>query len=148
MIACLALIAFFGFIVDARALARLAQQDPFSRFAAAGLTIMFGVQSWINMAVNLRAIPAKGMTLPFISYGGSSLLALGARHGLPRRADPQAPAIAALSAARRTQRLSATRCVLLAAGRHRRPPVSRRRARGGARPARRRRSISPPTTAR
>ena len=38
---------------------------------------MFGVQSWINMAVNLRAMPAKGMTLPFISYGGSSLLALG-----------------------------------------------------------------------
>jgi cell division protein FtsW len=38
---------------------------------------MFGVQSWINMAVNLRAIPAKGMTLPFVSYGGSSLVALG-----------------------------------------------------------------------
>ena len=38
---------------------------------------MFGVQSWINMAVNLRAMPAKGMTLPFISYGGSSLIALG-----------------------------------------------------------------------
>jgi cell division protein FtsW len=37
---------------------------------------MFGVQSWINMAVNLRAIPAKGMTLPFISYGGSSAIAL------------------------------------------------------------------------
>ena len=52
-------------------------KDPFCRFAAAGLTIMFGVQSWINMAVNLRAMPAKGMTLPFISYGGSSLLALG-----------------------------------------------------------------------
>ena len=50
--------------------------DPFSRSAAAGLTIMFGVQSWINMAVNLRAIPAKGMTLPFISYGGSSEIAL------------------------------------------------------------------------
>jgi cell division protein FtsW len=52
-------------------------QDPFCRFAAAGLVVMFGVQSWINMAVNIRAIPAKGMTLPFISYGGSSLLALG-----------------------------------------------------------------------
>ena len=55
----------------------LRNEDPFSRFAAAGLTLMFGVQSWINMAVNLRAMPAKGMTLPFISYGGSSLLALG-----------------------------------------------------------------------
>jgi len=51
--------------------------DPFCRLAAAGLTLMFGLQSWINMAVNLHAMPAKGMTLPFISYGGSSLLALG-----------------------------------------------------------------------
>ena len=55
----------------------LRNEDPFCRFASAGLTLMFGIQSWINMAVNLRAIPAKGMTLPFISYGGSSLLALG-----------------------------------------------------------------------
>ena len=58
---------------------------PFCRFAAAGLTLMFGVQSWINMAVNLRAIPAKGMTLPFISYGGSSLLALGLGMGFLSR---------------------------------------------------------------
>jgi cell division protein FtsW len=77
MIACLALIAFFGFIVVRGLSLALRNQDPFCRFAAAGLTLMFGVQSWINMAVNLRAIPAKGMTLPFISYGGSSLLALG-----------------------------------------------------------------------
>ena len=77
MIACLALIAFFGFIVMRGLWLASRNQDPFSRFAAAGLTIMFGVQSWINMAVNMRAIPAKGMTLPFISYGGSSLLALG-----------------------------------------------------------------------
>jgi len=76
MIACLGLIAFFGFIVMRGLWLASRNQDPFSRFAAAGLTIMFGVQSWINMAVNLRAIPAKGMTLPFISYGGSSLLAL------------------------------------------------------------------------
>jgi len=77
MIACLALIAFFGFIVIRGLWLALRNEDPFCRFAAAGLTLMFGVQSWINMAVNLRAIPAKGMTLPFISYGGSSLLALG-----------------------------------------------------------------------
>jgi cell division protein FtsW len=77
MVACLGLIAFFGFIVMRGLWLASRNQDPFSRFAAAGLTIMFGVQSWINMAVNLRAIPAKGMTLPFISYGGSSLLALG-----------------------------------------------------------------------
>ncbi len=77
MIACLALIAFFGFIVLRGLLLALRNQDPFCRFVAAGMTIMFGVQSWINIAVNLRAVPAKGMTLPFISYGGSSLLALG-----------------------------------------------------------------------
>ena len=77
MIACMALIAFFGFIVLRGLLLALRNQDPFCRFVAAGMTIMFGVQSWINMAVNLRAMPAKGMTLPFISYGGSSLLALG-----------------------------------------------------------------------
>jgi len=77
MIACLALIGFFCFIVVRGLWLALRNEDPFGRFAAAGLTLMFGVQSWINMAVNLRAIPAKGMTLPFISYGGSSLVALG-----------------------------------------------------------------------
>jgi cell division protein FtsW len=77
IVACLALIAFFGFIAMRGLWQASRNQDPFCRFAAAGLVIMFGVQSWINMAVNLRAIPAKGMTLPFISYGGSSLLALG-----------------------------------------------------------------------
>ena len=77
IVACLVLIAFFGFIVMRGLRQANRNEDPFCRFAAAGLVIMFGVQSWINMAVNLRAIPAKGMTLPFISYGGSSLLALG-----------------------------------------------------------------------
>ena len=48
----------------------------FSRFAASGLAILFGVQSAINMSVNLQLIPAKGMTLPFISYGGSSFVSL------------------------------------------------------------------------
>jgi cell division protein FtsW len=77
IVACVGLIAFFGFIVVRGLWQAGRNEDPFCRFAAAGLVIMFGVQSWINMAVNLRAIPAKGMTLPFISYGGSSLLALG-----------------------------------------------------------------------
>ena len=76
MIACLGLIAVFGFIVIRALWLASRNCDPFSRSAAAGLAIMFGVQSWINMAVNLRAIPAKGMTLPFISYGGSSAIAL------------------------------------------------------------------------
>jgi cell division protein FtsW len=76
VIACLALIAFLGLIVIRGLWLALRNEDPFCRFAAAGLTLMFGVQSWINIAVNLHAIPAKGMTLPFVSYGGSSLLAL------------------------------------------------------------------------
>ena len=50
--------------------------DPFQRFAAAGLAILFGLQSAINMAVNAHLIPAKGMTLPFVSYGGSSMISL------------------------------------------------------------------------
>jgi cell division protein FtsW len=77
MVACMALILFFGFIVLRGLWLASRNQDPFCRFVAAGMTVMFGVQSWINMAVNLRAMPAKGMTLPFISYGGSSLIALG-----------------------------------------------------------------------
>ena len=77
LIACLGLITFFALIVLRGLYLASRNQDTFSRFAAAGLTVMFGVQSWINMAVNVRAMPAKGMTLPFISYGGSSLLALG-----------------------------------------------------------------------
>ena len=51
-------------------------QDSFEQVAAAGLFVMVGTQACINIAVNLDLIPTKGMTLPFISYGGSSLLAL------------------------------------------------------------------------
>ena len=53
-----------------------ATEDMFARFAASGLAILFGVQAAINMSVNLQLIPAKGMTLPFISYGGSSMVSL------------------------------------------------------------------------
>jgi cell division protein FtsW len=76
LVLCLALLALFAFIV-LRALSRAyATEDMFARFAASGLAIMFGVQAAINMAVNLQLIPAKGMTLPFISYGGSSIISL------------------------------------------------------------------------
>ena len=76
LLACMALAGIFAFVV-LRGLALAGRnQDPFCRFAAAGLVVLFGVQSCINMAVNLRLMPAKGMTLPFISYGGSSVISL------------------------------------------------------------------------
>ncbi len=82
IVLCLALVALFAFIVI-RALNRaMRNDDPFMRFAASGLAILFGTQSAINMAVNLHLIPAKGMTLPFISYGGSSLLSLAYGMGM------------------------------------------------------------------
>jgi cell division protein FtsW len=56
--------------------------DPFTRFAGAGLTMLFATQSAINMSVNLHLIPAKGMTLPFISYGGSSMISLAYAMGM------------------------------------------------------------------
>jgi cell division protein FtsW len=76
IIMCLALLALFTFIVIRTLSRAYASEDLFSRFAASGLAIMFGVQAAINMAVNLHLIPAKGMTLPFISYGGSSMISL------------------------------------------------------------------------
>ena len=76
VVACLVLAGIFCFIVVRGLNAAARNQDPFCRLAAAGLVMLFGVQSLINMAVNLQLMPAKGMTLPFISYGGSSLISL------------------------------------------------------------------------
>src|SRR5690242_5052513 len=82
VVLCLVLVALFAFIVI-RALAKgMASDDPFIRFATAGLAMLFGLQSTINMAVNLHLMPAKGMTLPFISYGGSSLISLAYAMGM------------------------------------------------------------------
>ncbi len=82
IVMCLMLAALFAFIVI-RALARaMRNEDPFMRFAASGLAILFGLQSAINMAVNLHLLPAKGMTLPFISYGGSSMISLAYGMGM------------------------------------------------------------------
>jgi cell division protein FtsW len=79
---CLAIVALFAFIVIRMLLRAMRNDDPFTQFAAAGLTILFAMQSAINMAVNLHLIPAKGMTLPFISYGGSSMISLGYAMGM------------------------------------------------------------------
>src|SRR5689334_2798304 len=76
IILCLALLSLFAFVVIRTLSRAYRNEDMFSRFAASGLAIMFGVQAAINMSVNLQLIPAKGMTLPFISYGGSSIVSL------------------------------------------------------------------------
>ena len=72
-------------------------EDPFVRFATAGLAILFGTQSAINMAVNLHLVPAKGMTLPFISYGGSSMISLAYGMGMLLALTRERPRAALLS---------------------------------------------------
>jgi len=76
ILACIGVMLLFGFIVLRGLLLSARNEDPFCRFTAAGLVMLFGLQSLINMAVNLQLMPAKGMTLPFISYGGSSVISL------------------------------------------------------------------------
>jgi cell division protein FtsW len=82
LVACLAIVALFAFIV-LRGFSRLLQENNlFVVLAATGLFVQFGLQAIINMASSLELIPTKGMTLPFLSYGGSSLLALGLGMGM------------------------------------------------------------------
>jgi cell division protein FtsW len=82
VVLCLILVALFAFIVIRALIKAMRNDDQFVRFAAAGLAILFGLQSTINMAVNLHLMPAKGMTLPFVSYGGSSLISLAYGMGM------------------------------------------------------------------
>lgn len=81
-IACLGLACLFLAIVVRVLLQLLEEEDPFIFLAASGLAVQFGAQAMINMAVNLALLPSKGMTLPFISHGGSSFLALAMGMGL------------------------------------------------------------------
>ncbi len=70
-------------VITVRSLLRLMKErDTFIRLAGTGLACMFGVQAMINMGVAVRLLPAKGMTLPFVSYGGSSLIAGGIAVGM------------------------------------------------------------------
>jgi cell division protein FtsW len=82
IVLCLALVALFALIVLRALMHAFKSEDAFTRFAVAGLAILFGLQSAINMMVNLHLLPAKGMTLPFISYGGSSLISLAYGMGM------------------------------------------------------------------
>jgi cell division protein FtsW len=82
LIVCIAVVGLFAFIV-LRGFSRLLQEGSlFVLLGATGLLIQFGLQAAINMASSLHLIPTKGMTLPFLSYGGSSLLALGLGMGM------------------------------------------------------------------
>jgi cell division protein FtsW len=82
IVLCLLLVVVFAFIVLRALRHAITNEDAFTRFAVAGLAILFGLQSAINMAVNLHLMPAKGMTLPFISYGGSSMISLAYAMGM------------------------------------------------------------------
>ncbi|PWE17719.1 cell division protein FtsW [Marinicauda salina] len=82
LLASLAIIAFFAILflrawTNARRLT-----DHFAQLATAGLAMLFAAQALINIAVNLNLVPPKGMTLPFVSYGGSSMLGLAFAAGL------------------------------------------------------------------
>jgi cell division protein FtsW len=82
VIACLVLLGLFAFVVM-RALFRAAQEpDPAARLSIQGLALLFGLQALINMGVNVGLLPAKGITLPFVSSGGSSMLAVSITLGM------------------------------------------------------------------
>ena len=81
-IACIVLMGLFAFIVMRILRRAKTEPDPFPALAMSGLAVVFGLQAVINMGVNVSLLPAKGMTLPFISYGGSSLIGMAFAMGL------------------------------------------------------------------
>lgn len=82
VLACLGLVAIFAFIVF-RVLGRaLGEPDHFARHAVTGLVLLFGLQALMSMAVNVGLVPAKGITLPFISAGGSAILGMSVSCGM------------------------------------------------------------------
>jgi cell division protein FtsW len=89
MLICVVILAVFAFIVMRGLLRLLREQDLFVVLSCTGLVTGFGLQAFVNMASTLGLIPTKGMTLPFISYGGSSVIAvalgMGMLLGLTRR---------------------------------------------------------------
>ncbi|VAX07750.1 Cell division protein FtsW [hydrothermal vent metagenome] len=79
---CLILIGLFAVIVVRSLIKNMKETDMFVFLAVSGLIIQFGLQAFINLGVNLAILPSKGMTLPFISYGGSSMLSMAIAMGM------------------------------------------------------------------
>jgi cell division protein FtsW len=79
---CMGLVTLIGFIAIRAMIAAQRQTSLFARLAASTLAVQFAMQSGINLAVNLNLMPAKGMTLPFVSYGGTSMIAVAFGMGL------------------------------------------------------------------
>jgi cell division protein FtsW len=96
LVVCLIILAVFAFIVLRGLVRLLGENDMFVLLGATGLVASFGLQAFVNMASTLSLIPTKGMTLPFISYGGSSAIAvafgIGLLLALTRRRMPGEPA--------------------------------------------------------
>lgn len=82
LILVLVIIGLYATVVVRSLIRLMKERDPFIRLAGTGLACAFGVQAMINMGVAVRLLPAKGMTLPFVSYGGSSLIAGGIAVGM------------------------------------------------------------------
>ena len=82
LVICLVILSLFAFVVVRGMVRLLAETDVFVVLASAGLLTQFGLQAFINMASSLHLIPTKGMTLPFVSYGGSSVLAIALGMGM------------------------------------------------------------------
>ncbi|MDT8854166.1 putative lipid II flippase FtsW [Paracoccaceae bacterium Fryx2] len=82
LILVLVIIALYSTVVVRSLFRLMRERDPFIRLAGTGLACIFGVQAMINMGVAVRLLPAKGMTLPFVSYGGSSVIAAGITVGM------------------------------------------------------------------
>jgi cell division protein FtsW len=82
LLLCLFLLSLFAFVVVRSMLRSMKDTSLFSMLATSGLVVQFGMQTLVNMASSLHLIPTKGMTMPFVSYGGSSLVALGLSVGM------------------------------------------------------------------
>jgi cell division protein FtsW len=82
LVVCLVILAIFAFVVVRGLIRLIGETDLFIVLASAGLLTQFGLQSFVNMASTLHLIPTKGMTLPFVSYGGSSVIAIALGMGM------------------------------------------------------------------